>query len=84
MQQEWRRFELPGVITSFFNPSSLYNIGVQEFAKLLNGEGKKAIRIKKIALHCNFSVKIMSGTRQRRDTLNANETFTLKVQHVFV
>lgn len=26
----------------------------------------------------------MSGTRQRRDTLNANETFTLKVQHVFV
>lgn len=47
-------------------------------------ERKKAIRIKKIALHCNFSVTIMSGTRQRRDTLNANETFTLKVQHVFV
>lgn len=43
-----------------------------------------AFRIKKIALHCNFSVKVMSGTRQRRDTLNAYETFTLKVQHVFV
>lgn len=84
MQQEWRRFELPGVITSFFNPSSLYNIGVQEFAKLLNGEEKKRFALKRLPYIATFSVKIMPETRQRRDTLNANETFTLKVQHVFV